>query len=275
MSSIYKNLSKAGTNVENKSPVILPRPDFGYPAPPSFTGIKVAIVGAFIIALGAFALSIFLYRSLADAKGSREKIERNYVALKEETQTLGAEADQYRSEIQRMSDQLKNYSTQRSELNQELSRSRVEISNLEKKMKEIEDRNQRIEKETRQLTQSTPVSRAATQATVPTQSVPQPAAAEPVAGPQSPTSGTAVAGESKPSQKVNQVMTVNRKFNFVVVNLGIRDQLKIGDRLAVERAGKSVGFIEVEKLYDSFAAATIVEERDNAQIKEGDPIRKV
>ena len=276
MSSIYKNLSKADTKLDGNSPAILPKPELGYPTPPSLTGIKIAIVGAFIIALGAFALSVFLYRSLGDAEGSRKKIERNYLVLRDETQTLKSEAYQYRTEIRRMSDQLKSYSSQRSKLNKELSRSRVEISNLEKKMMEIEDRNRRIELETRQLAASAPLSRRATVTTVSPQSVPPPPPATgPVAAPQSPASGTAVITGSTPVQKVNQVMTVNRKFNFVVVNLGIRDQLKIGDRLQVERSGKLIGFVEVEKLYDSFAAATIVEERANVKIKEGDPIRKV
>ena len=69
-------------------------------------------------------------------------------------------------------------------------------------------------------------------------------------------------------------MTVNRKFDFVVVNLGSRDNLRMGDRLEVLRDGKSIASVEVEKLYDNFAAATIVEERKNAQIQEGDSIRK-
>jgi hypothetical protein len=70
-----------------------------------------------------------------------------------------------------------------------------------------------------------------------------------------------------------QVMTVNRKFNFVVINLGLKDGVKMGDRVVTERDGKPSGVAEVEKLYDSFSAATIVEERESGAIREGDAVR--
>ena len=58
-------------------------------------------------------------------------------------------------------------------------------------------------------------------------------------------------------------------------NLGIQEQVKLGDKLGVDRNGKIVGTVQVEKLYDHFAAATILEEPKDAPIKEGDNIRKV
>ncbi|MDD5218818.1 MAG: hypothetical protein PHN49_03420 [Candidatus Omnitrophica bacterium] len=71
-----------------------------------------------------------------------------------------------------------------------------------------------------------------------------------------------------------QVMTVNRKFNFVVVNMGLRNQLKMGDDLQIERDGKSVATVQVEKLYDSFAAAKILTESEKTPIQKGDTVRK-
>lgn len=69
-----------------------------------------------------------------------------------------------------------------------------------------------------------------------------------------------------------QVLSVNRQFNFVVVNVGLRDKIKIGDVLRVEDKGKLIGKIQVEKLYDNFSACAIMEEIKPAQIHEGDPI---
>lgn len=70
-----------------------------------------------------------------------------------------------------------------------------------------------------------------------------------------------------------QVLSVNRQFNFVVVNVGLRDKIKIGDVLRVEDKGKMIGKIQVEKLYDNFSACAIMEEIKPAQIHEGDLIR--
>ncbi len=69
-----------------------------------------------------------------------------------------------------------------------------------------------------------------------------------------------------------RVMTVNKKFNFVVVNMGLKDTLRMGDRLEVRRGNESIGQVEVEKLYDDFAAATIVKQKNNFEIQEGDQV---
>ncbi len=70
-----------------------------------------------------------------------------------------------------------------------------------------------------------------------------------------------------------QVLTVNRQFNFVVVNMGLRNKVKIGDVLQVEQQGKLIARIQVEKLYENFSACAIMEEMKPAQIHEGDLVR--
>jgi len=72
-----------------------------------------------------------------------------------------------------------------------------------------------------------------------------------------------------------KVLTVNRKFNFVVINQGMQDGLKMGDKLKVLKQGQESATIQVEKLYDKFSAATLVEEDPKQQVLEGDEIRKV
>ncbi|MFH0983910.1 MAG: hypothetical protein V1882_00075 [Candidatus Omnitrophota bacterium] len=71
-----------------------------------------------------------------------------------------------------------------------------------------------------------------------------------------------------------KVLTVNRKFNFVVVNLGMQDGLKMGDRLKVFKQGQQCATVQVEKLYDKFSAATLVEENPKQQVVEGDEISR-
>jgi hypothetical protein len=72
----------------------------------------------------------------------------------------------------------------------------------------------------------------------------------------------------------SKVLTVNRKFNFVVVNLGMQDGIKMGDRLKVFKQGQQVATVQVEKLYDKFSAATLLEEDPKQQVIEGDEIVK-
>ncbi|MEI7751594.1 MAG: hypothetical protein WCJ71_05830, partial [Candidatus Omnitrophota bacterium] len=71
-----------------------------------------------------------------------------------------------------------------------------------------------------------------------------------------------------------KVLTVNRKFNFVVINQGIQQGLKMGEQLKVFNQGQEIATVQIEKLYDKFSAATLVEENPKQQVVEGDEIRK-
>jgi hypothetical protein len=88
-----------------------------------------------------------------------------------------------------------------------------------------------------------------------------------VTSPTQPTSAAAAAGP--------KVLTVNRKFNFVVINQGLQEGLKMGDKLRVFKQGQEVATVQIEKLYDKFSAATLVAEDPKQQVVEGDEIRKV
>lgn len=71
-----------------------------------------------------------------------------------------------------------------------------------------------------------------------------------------------------------RALTVSRKFNFVVVDGGLRDGLKMGARMKVLRGGQVIGGLQIEKLYDQFSAATLMEEDPQRPVVEGDEIRK-
>ncbi len=70
-----------------------------------------------------------------------------------------------------------------------------------------------------------------------------------------------------------KILVVNREFNFIVVNLGSKDGAAIGNSVAVLRSGKVIAKAQVEKLYESMAAATLLTEETKERVKEGDLIR--
>jgi hypothetical protein len=94
-------------------------------------------------------------------------------------------------------------------------------------------------------------------------------AANPVATSTPPTQLTSAAATTGP-----KVLTVNRKFNFVVINQGLQEGLKMGDKLKVLRQGQEIATVQIEKLYDKFSAATLMSENPKQQVIEGDEIRK-
>ncbi len=52
-----------------------------------------------------------------------------------------------------------------------------------------------------------------------------------------------------------KIVVVNKENNFVVLNLGSKDGVNMGDEFSVSRAGKTIGSVKVEKVHESMSAA--------------------
>ena len=52
-----------------------------------------------------------------------------------------------------------------------------------------------------------------------------------------------------------KIMIVNKEFNFVVINLGSKDRVSVGDEFLVSRANKPIGDLKVEKVHEFMSAA--------------------
>lgn len=52
-----------------------------------------------------------------------------------------------------------------------------------------------------------------------------------------------------------KVMIVNKEFNFVVINLGSKDKVSVGDEFLVSRSGKPIADLKVEKVHEFMSAA--------------------
>lgn len=300
MSSIYKHLSKADVKVERESPVLIPPQDDLLEPRPQLGLLKFAIFGAFLVSIAAVGASFYFYRQLSAERESNAEMKVTYAQFQQEAEGLRAEVSQYRGEMERSRDQLKTYANERNDLKREADRSRIQISSLEKKIQELESKNRLLQKEANDLraAQAVPVSRpVVSPPPVPVAVAPVPVtppvtavrSAAPLSGPGS-TAGeiplvslssvpvaeksvSAAADTAPPVLKKGvQVMTINRKFNFVVINLGVSDGAKMGQALTVERRGRAIARLEIEKLYDNFSAATIIQESEKDKINEGDGV---
>ena len=52
-----------------------------------------------------------------------------------------------------------------------------------------------------------------------------------------------------------KIVVVNKENNFVVLNLGSKDGVSVGDEFSVSRAGKTIGSVKVEKVHETMSAA--------------------
>lgn len=68
------------------------------------------------------------------------------------------------------------------------------------------------------------------------------------------------------------VLVVNRKFDFIVTNIGKSDGADVGTELDVYRNDEFIAKTKIEKLYDNMSAAVILPEWKKSNIREGDQV---
>jgi seryl-tRNA synthetase len=247
-------------------------------------GIKFAITIAFLLSAASLAGNWFLYENYQILTTERADWQAEEAQLQDRNKQIESQASQLTKEAERLRSQVKDYVNQRDQVRKELDQSRKEAGNLAKQIKEIEAEKETLNLELTegQVVEKTVVQQAAKQpvAVVKTEpkeekqpeEQPEEQKKEEIALPltaPAPAPATKVLEDTRP----NQVLSLNRQFNFAVVNMGLDDKVKIGDTLQVEQDGKLVARLQVEKLYENFSACAILEEIKPAQIKEGDLVR--
>lgn len=230
-------------------------------------GLKLAVFGAFILALLSLAGSGWLYQSLNAEMRDRQALEGAQDQIRDKSVNLEKVSESYKSQIEELQVKLQEYENERGQFKQAIEDNRDLIISLQERLKAAEEiKNKALELKAA-AEQAVPAGPSENAGGSPSDfSAPPAGAANPavVALPSTP-----------PVVRAPQVLTVNRKFNFVVVSLGVKDGLQMGDAIEILRQGKPIANVQVEKLYENFAAATIVREPKEDPIKEGDSIRKL
>ncbi len=269
-------------------------------------GIKFAIGFAFILSAASLAGTWYLYRQLGSELAAREDLESQLVQIEERSTSQESQVNQYREEVKRLNTAVEESAAEVQELEEQLDEAERRNADLEEKVKALEEEKinlgtrvelaevaeEAVGEEAAKLPSLpaaplTPSPISAPTITPPPKSappatqgvVPAPKAATLAPKPAAPAvkPATAPPPKTEPAAVVDnrpkQVLSVNRKFNFAVVNVGQRDKLKVGDVLVIEQNGKVAGRIQVEKLYENFSACTILEETKPSAIQEGDLVR--
>jgi chromosome segregation ATPase len=78
--------------------------------------------------------------------------------------------------------------------------------------------------------------------------------------------------ETVPSTE-GKILVVNREFDFVVINLGQKDGIELGNIFLVYRNGESLGKVQIEKVYEGMSTAIFLPEARKEEIREGDSVR--
>ncbi|MCM8780392.1 MAG: hypothetical protein NC908_00495 [Candidatus Omnitrophica bacterium] len=83
-------------------------------------------------------------------------------------------------------------------------------------------------------------------------------------------SGSKESGTASP--KIGNVLVVNRDYSFIVISLGSKDGVSVGDIFSVYQNGKYLGDVKVEKVHDSMSAAGFLSIDIRNKVNEGDTV---
>lgn len=295
MSSIYEHLAKAHLKSEKMKPgeaELPPQPSLTkYPRPPKFRFIKTMVTLSLLVSIGACGAGYYLYTFLTAQQQRVDALEKYFQQTSGALHELQAQGSQQADEFAKLRYDVTTAGNKSLELRSELERQKIESANVSKKLLELEDRDRVLEQKIGELKASSAPAAAPEAVAAPeTGEASLPAASDanssflsqgledwvneisqPAAQPaaQAPVSEPAEPAKAPSGPKV---MTVNENFNFIVINIGSKNDVKMGERFYVQQGGKTIATVEVEKLYDNFAAATITDKKKKAQIHEGDAI---
>lgn len=238
------------------------------PQPPktSMTGLKIAILLSFLLSITSLVGGGILFNRLAAEKLERQALEASQAQLRQKAEVFEKSSEAYKADIGKVHSKLQEYESEKIELKKKLSDSLAQMTDLQNKMKAMQEKSKTIEDaaalQIRTADKTVPL-QFSSSANLEDSSAASPVPSASSMAPPSPASNT----------KAAQILSVNRKFNFAVVNIGLSQKLKIGDVLEVVRGGKPAARLQVEKLYEGFCAASIVQEPKDAPIQEGDQVR--
>ncbi len=77
-----------------------------------------------------------------------------------------------------------------------------------------------------------------------------------------------------PSELAGKVLVVNKDYDFLVINIGSKEGVAVGDIFSVSHNNKYIGDVKIEKLHESMAAAGFVSPEIKAAVSEGDKVTK-
>lgn len=260
MSTIYRHLSKESLSGEKDS-----QSNSQGRKSSSGLGVKFFIVLSFVFSLVAFVSSLFLFRQLQAERKAKTSMEAEQIQFRDKSKSMEEQTANFKKESEAFKKQIDELAEERDNLKKAIEDKQKQLSSIQGQLQKVTSELNEMKKKAQSVVNVASNATAAVAADS-TKSVSS------MTAPQSIISNVQPVGAS--TSKTPRVLTVNRKFNFVVVNLGMKDQMKVGDVLTVEKNGKFSGTIKIEKLYENFSAAAIENENSNSPIAEGDPVRK-
>lgn len=244
--------------------------------------VSLGFVLSVIAALGSFSI----YKSYQTEREQRLDAESKFMQAQDSSSSAKSDMEQQKSRIADLESQIESMKNSEHTVQEQLNTKDAEIQALktdlagaqdELKLAQTQVENYRKKERIPAPTAApinVPVVAETGQKTAPAAAVEPKTQAPAQAAPAVAAPEQTVIPSETPASEDSRILTVNRKFNFIVVNLGLRDGLRMGDKVEVLQGTAVKASAQIEKIYDKFSAATLLNEDKNNPVHEGDAVRK-
>jgi len=166
------------------------------------------------------------------------------------------------TKIEQMRTELDQQKELRSDLENRLTKAQNDVKNIQAKLGTIETEKAKLESKVKELEAKANVELGKIVVSPESVQVKPPVGAATVVK----------AVEAKAQSLEGKVLVLNKEYNFVVINLGNKDGIAVGDQFAVYHGDKYIGDVKVEKLQDVMSAAGFASDDVKNKVKEGDKV---
>ena len=244
--------------------------------------LRVFIIAGFVISLAAAGGAFSVYKSYQSEREQRLDNESKLMQSQDAATVLKADVEQQKSRAVDLETQIEALKKVEQDLKSQQAAKEAEIENYKN---QIQTKSNELLKLTAQIDEQRQNEKDSVKKGEMAMPFPNTASSAQENGLVKPPFGSetglavvdssmVIPSEAPPSMD-SRILTVNRKFNFIVVNLGLRDGLRMGDKVQVMQAGKQKALAQIEKIYDKFSAATLLSEDKGNPVHEGESVQKV
>lgn len=211
-------------------------------------------------------------KQLEDAKKLAEQLDAQLQEKNKQNESLMGELEKEkrsRQDLTKESEQLKLSLQQKETVEQDL---KSQLDEWQKKTKKLEVQLKNIDSEKAELERKIKEAESAKTQNVELGKI---IVGQEAPGSTAPTTASPIPikeGQTKAASVEGKILVVNKDYDFVVINLGSRDGVGLGDTFSVYRKNKYIGDIKAEKIHESMSAASFVSTELKDKINEGDKI---
>ncbi|MDP1853470.1 MAG: hypothetical protein Q8L26_04645 [Candidatus Omnitrophota bacterium] len=186
------------------------------------------------------------------------KLEQSEKKIKELNLSLDVEKNKSEQAVISLNKELEDAKNAKADLEKKISQNQDEINSLKAQLEEIKKEKDTLEKKTKETSLKTDVQ------------LGKIIVGAEGADAKGDTSGLNAAATAKPSE--GKVLVVNKEYAFVVINLGLRDGISVGDTLSVYQKDKYIGDVLVERVDEAMSSANFTDASLKDIIKENDRV---